>query len=72
MCQSGVSGFSHTPGAVPNSKSFSDVKTLPMLACTGSGLNIAQCSVNSDTCNIYSGVVCQGMPMLLMLLMHVV
>ena len=66
MCQSGVSSSSVTLGAVPNSRSFPDV-TLPMLDCTGSGLNIAQCSVNSGSCKIFSGVVCQGMPMLLML-----
>ena len=74
-CQNAVSSFplSHQsisptpfpsstlyPGAVPDTRSFSDEQRLPTFVCTGSGLNARQCSLNSGTCGLYSGVVCQG------------
>ena len=60
MLLSTASSSSVGPGAVPNTRSFSDVQPVPTFACTGNGLNASQCSVNTGTCNLYSGVVCQG------------
>eukprot|EP00731_Ephydatia_muelleri_P035718 Em0151g10a len=44
-------------GAVPNTRSFSDLQPVPTFVCTGSGLNASQCSVNTDPAST-AGAIC--------------